>query len=147
MPDLTGVEVLLVEDEPSDVEFVLRAARKHGLADRIFAVRDGAEALDFLFARGAHAERRREDRPKVVLLDLRLPKISGAQVLRTLKGDDQTRHIPVVVFTSSEEPRDIVGTYDLGANAYVVKPDDYQGYLEMLPRLLHFWSSLNRLPY
>src|ERR1051326_5784755 len=111
-------EILLVEDNPNDVELTLRALRKQNLENKVFVVRDGAEALDFIFASGAYASRKIEDKPKVVLLDLKLPKVDGIEVLKRVKADERTRSIPVVMLTSSQEERDVSETYRLGVNSY-----------------------------
>lgn len=147
MGGTSRVEILLIEDEPTDVEFFLRAAKKQGCESEVAVVRDGEEAMDFVLAKGRYVERRVQDKPKLILLDLRLPKVSGLEVLRRMKSDDLTRDMPVVVLTSSREPRDIEEAYGLHANAYVPKPMDYEGYLEMVPVLFYFWVSLNQTPY
>src|SRR5262245_33159177 len=116
MTTLEDVEILLVEDNPNDVELTLRALRKQNLATKVFVVRDGAEALDFIFAKGTYAQRRIEHRPKVVLLDLKLPKVDGIEVLRRIKGDQRTKDTPVVMLTSSAEECDVLTTYSLGVN-------------------------------
>jgi CheY-like chemotaxis protein len=140
-------EILLVEDNPNDVELTLRALRKQNIADRVFVVKDGAEALDFLFAGGSYQNRRVENRPKVVLLDLKLPKVDGLEVLRRIKGDSRTRSIPVVMLTSSQEERDVVESYQQGANSYIVKPVDFNSFVHAVSELGVYWSGLNKLPY
>ena len=124
------VEILLVEDNPNDVELALRALKRHNLANRVFVVKDGAEALEFLFATGAHADRNVEGNPKVVLLDLKLPKVDGLEVLRRVKSDERTRAIPVVVLTSSREQPDVIESYQLGVNSYIVKPVDFEKFVQ-----------------
>ncbi|MFZ1405521.1 MAG: response regulator, partial [Anaerolineae bacterium] len=119
------VEILLVEDNPNDAELALRALKKNNLANNVAVVTDGEEALDFVFARGAFGQRKIENGPKVILLDLKLPKVDGLEVLRAIKGDPRTKSIPVVVLTSSKEERDIVESYKLGANSYIVKPVEF----------------------
>ncbi len=140
------VEILLVEDNPDDVELTLHALRRHNLANHLEIVRDGAEALDFLFCTGAYTHRRIDDRPRVVLLDLKLPKIDGLEVLRQLKADPRTRMIPVVVLTSSHEERDIVESYQLGVNSYIVKPVDFSQFAETVRQLGLYWLLINQPP-
>lgn len=140
------VEILLVEDNPNDVELTLHALKKHNLANRIHVVRDGAEALDFIFGSGAYAGRRLEDRPKVILLDLKLPLVDGLEVLERIKSDPRTRTIPVVVLTSSREEPDIARSYELGVNSYIVKPVDFQQFTEAVRNLGLYWLLLNQPP-
>lgn len=140
------IELLLAEDNPQDLELALRALRKANLADRIQVARDGAEVLDFLFGSGAFAGRSTADRPKVILLDLKLPKIDGLEVLRKIKGDPRTREIPVVVLTSSREQRDVTESYALGANSYIVKPVNFERYSEAVRDLGLYWLLLNQPP-
>jgi two-component system response regulator len=140
------VEILLVEDNPDDLRLALHALRRHNLANRIHVARDGEEALDFIFGTGPHAGRRVQDAPKVMLLDLKLPKVDGLEVLRRVKGDARTRAIPVVVLTSSREERDIVESYRLGVNSYIVKPVDFQQFSEAVRQLGLYWAVLNQPP-
>lgn len=140
------VEILLVEDNPNDVELTLHALKKHNLANRIHVVRDGAKALDFIFGSGAYAGRRLEDRPKVILLDLKLPLVDGLEVLERIKSDPRTRAIPVVVLTSSREEPDIARSYELGVNSYIVKPVDFQQFTEAVRNLGLYWLLLNQPP-
>lgn len=140
------VEILLVEDNPNDVELTLYALRKNNLVNRIEVVRDGAEALDFLFCTGAHAHRTMENNPRVILLDLKLPKVDGLEVLKRLKADARTRTIPVVVLTSSREERDIVESYRLGVNSYIVKPVDFGQFTQAVQQLGLYWLLLNQPP-
>ncbi|MER3459297.1 MAG: two-component system response regulator [Chloroflexota bacterium] len=140
------VEILLVEDNPNDVELTLHALKKPNLANRIHVVRDGAEALDFIFGSGAYAGRRLEDRPKVILLDLKLPLVDGMEVLERIKSDPRTRIIPVVVLTSSREEPDIARSYELGVNSYIVKPVDFQQFAEAVRNLGLYWLLLNQPP-
>jgi CheY-like chemotaxis protein len=137
--------ILLVEDNPRDLELTLAALAKCQLANDIVVARDGAEALDFLYARGEHAERTPGD-PAVVLLDLKLPKIDGLEVLETVKRDPHQRQIPVVMLTSSREERDLVRSYELGVNAFVVKPVDFNAFFEAIQDLGMFWAILNEPP-
>ena len=145
MSDSTAFDILLVEDNPDDVELTRRAFRKAKLANPIFVVSDGAEALDFLFRTGAYAGRLPHT-PKVVLLDLKLPKMDGLEVLRRIKGDERTRVIPVVVLTSSREESDVVESYKLGVNSYIVKPVDFEQFLAAVERLGLYWLLLNEPP-
>jgi CheY-like chemotaxis protein len=146
MPSTTPVEILLVEDNPSDVELALHALAKHHLANRIQVVRDGAEALEFVFSEGAYAERAGEHGPKVILLDLKLPKVDGLEVLRRIKSDERTRTIPVVVLTSSREEPDIAESYRLGVNSYIVKPVNFEQFTEAVRQLGLYWLLLNQPP-
>jgi two-component system response regulator len=138
------VQILLVEDNPDDVKLALHAFKKHNLANRVQVVRDGAEALEFIFCTGAHAHRRFEDGPNVVLLDLKLPLIDGLEVLRRVKSDPRTRSIPIVVLTSSREERDLVESYQLGVNSYIVKPVDFDQFIEVVRQLGFYWLLLNQ---
>lgn len=142
----TVVEILLVEDNPHDVEMTLRALKKHNLANKVQVVKDGAEALDYIFATGAYAERSIDDHPKVILLDLKLPKVDGMDVLRRIRADERTKCIPVVVLTSSQEERDIVESYKLGVNSYIVKPVDFDKFLSTVQELGLYWLLLNKPP-
>lgn len=137
--------ILLVEDNPRDLELTLAALAKCQLANDIVVARDGAEALDFLYARGEHADRAPGD-PAVVLLDLKLPKVDGLEVLETVKRDPSQRQIPVVMLTSSREERDLVRSYELGVNAFVVKPVDFNAFFEAIQDLGMFWAILNEPP-
>lgn len=140
------VEVLLVEDNPHDAELALRALRKNQLANAVVHVADGAEALDFLYARNAFSERRKMNRPKLVLLDLKLPKVDGLEVLRTLKADPELRPIPVVVLTTSREESDLMTSYDLGVNSYIVKPVDFPKFVDAIQQLGFYWLLINEPP-
>lgn len=146
MSETHGIEILLVEDNPKDVELTLRAFERANLTNRIHVARDGAEALAFLFCEGPHAGRRMEDGPKVILLDLKLPKVDGLQVLQRIKGDSRTKSIPVVVLTSSREQRDVVESYDLGVNSYIVKPVNFEQFLEAVQQLGLYWLLINQPP-
>ncbi|MFH1907270.1 MAG: response regulator [Chloroflexota bacterium] len=140
------VEILLVEDNPHDVELTLHALKKNNIANRIEVVRDGAEALEFIFATGAYADRQNVEKPRVILLDLKLPKVDGLEVLRQIKADPRTRTIPVVALTSSREERDIVESYKLGVNSYIVKPVDFEQFTEAVRQLGLYWLLLNQPP-
>ncbi len=139
--------VLLVEDNPDDEALTLRALRKHNLANDIVVARDGQEALDFLFAEGDYSERDKSILPQVILLDLKLPKVDGLQVLERLRAAEHTRHVPVVVLTSSNQEQDMIRSYDLGANSYVRKPVDFEQFLEAARQLGLYWLVLNDVPY
>jgi two-component system response regulator len=141
-----AVDILLVEDNPNDVELTTRALKKARLANPIFVVSDGAEALEFLFRTGAYAGRPPHT-PKVVLLDLKLPKVDGLEVLRRLKGDERTRVIPVVVLTSSREESDVVESYKLGVNSYIVKPVDFEKFVAAVEHVGVYWLLLNEPPH
>jgi CheY-like chemotaxis protein len=147
MTTLDDAEILLVEDNPNDVELTLRALQKQNLAGKVFVVKDGAEALEFIFATGAFAQRKMEHQPKVVLLDLKLPKVDGIEVLKRIKADERTRYTPVVVLTSSQEERDVVATYNLGVNSYIVKPVDFGNFVHAVSELGIYWGLLNKVPY
>ncbi len=140
------VEILLVEDNPSDVELALHALEKHNITNRIEVVRDGAEALDYIFCTGPYAHRRIADMPKLILLDLKLPKVNGLEVLERIKSDPRTKRIPVVVLTSSREERDIVQSYQLGVNSYIAKPVDFDQFAEAVRQLGLYWLLLNEPP-
>ena len=142
----TAVDILLVEDNPDDLDLALEALRRNHIANRIQVARDGQQALDFIFAQGEYASRNVADRPRVILLDLKLPKVSGIAVLRAVKANAATRHIPVVVLTSSREDKDIVETYDLGVNSYVQKPVNFAEFSAAVAQLGMYWMLLNERP-
>ena len=146
IPDQDRVKILLVEDSPDDAELAIHALRREHLANNIFVSRDGEEALDFIFCRGAFAARSFEQPPKLVLLDLKLPKVDGIEVLRQMKDDPRTKTIPVVVLTSSKEERDLVRSYDLGANSYIQKPVDFEQFRETVKTLGMYWMVINQRP-
>lgn len=146
MTDTNEVEILLVEDNPNDAELAIRALKKHNLANKLIWVKDGAEALDFVFARGAYSDRNINSNPRLILLDLRLPKVDGLEVLRLIKSDERTRLIPVVVMTSSKEDRDITESYKLGVNSYITKPVDFEGFVKTVADLGMYWLLLNKAP-
>ncbi len=140
------VEILLVEYNRSDLEIALRALKEYNLTDRIQVARDGEEALDFIFCRGQFSGRRADELPRVVLLDLKLPLIDGMEVLRAIRADARTRHVPVVVLTSSTQERDVAETYALGVNSYITKPVDFDQFKEAMRTIGLYWLLLNRPP-
>lgn len=146
MDEQNHVEILLVEDNPHDAELALRALKKNKVANQIVVVTDGEEALDFVFARGAYSQRKIENSPRVILLDLKLPKVDGLEVLKAIKSDPRTQSIPVVVLTSSKEEKDIVRSYRLGVNSYIVKPVDFDKFVEAVKSLGFYWLLLNQSP-
>jgi two-component system, response regulator len=146
MSESNVVEILLVEDNPQDLQLTQRALRKANLANHIHVARDGAEALDFLFCEGAYANRKKDNLPKVILLDLKLPKIDGLEVLKRIKADPKASAIPVVVLTSSREQNDVVESYQLGVNSYIVKPVNFERFVEAVQQLGMYWLLLNQPP-
>ena len=146
MSEIRSVEILLVEDNPQDLELTQRALRKANLANYIHIARDGAEALEFLFCEGPHAARKIEATPKVILLDLKLPKIDGLEVLKRIKADPRTSAIPVVMLTSSKEQNDVVESYQLGVNSYIVKPVDFERFAAAVQEIGMYWLLLNQPP-
>jgi two-component system, response regulator len=139
-------EILLVEDDPNDVKLALHSFEKHDLAHRVNVARDGAEALDFIFAGGAHAGRSEHPLPRVILLDLKLPRVDGIEVLRQVKGDLRSRSVPVVVLTASREDRDVAECYALGANSYIVKPVDFEKFHACTLAIGLYWLTMNEPP-
>ena len=145
--NLNEVEILLVEDNGTDAELTIRALKRKNLANKLVWAKDGAEALDFIFATGKYSERDIEKGlPRLILLDLRMPKVDGLEVLQTIKADDRTKMIPVVVLTSSKEDRDIVESYELGVNSYVSKPVEFDEFTEAVSTLGLYWMLLNNPP-
>ena len=140
------IEILLVEDNKDDLDMTVRALRKANVANKIQVARDGAEALDYIFCQGVHAGRRIEDPPGLILLDLKLPKVDGFEVLRQLKNDIRTKTIPVVILTSSKEQRDVIESYELGGNSYIVKPVNFDGFADAVGKLGMYWLLLNQPP-
>jgi two-component system response regulator len=138
--------ILLVEDNPDDEALTLRALKKNKIGNKVVVVRDGAEALDFLFCTGAFAERNMQDKPQVILLDLKLPKVDGLEVLRRIRADENMRLLPVVILTSSKEEQDMIKGYSLGANSYVRKPVDFNQFVESVRQLGLYWLVLNEAP-
>ena len=143
MSDSTAMEILMVEDDPQDAELALRALRAAKIANHITVARDGAEAVDLLFGEASH---QLAAAPKVILLDLKLPKVDGLEVLKRIKGDPRTKFIPVVVLTSSREQNDIVESYRLGVNSYIVKPVDFEGFADAVQKAGMYWLLLNQPP-
>jgi len=146
MEPLQAIDILLVEDNPQDIELTIRALKRRNLANSVYVVEDGAEALDFLFGRGKYDKRDAGQNPRLVLLDLKLPKLNGLEVLRILKQEARTRSIPVVMVTSSREDPDIKAAYELGANSYVVKPVDFDSFMEAMSSLGFYWLLVNQVP-
>ena len=140
------VEILLVEDNPNDAELAIRALKKSNLANKLLWVKDGAEALDFIFATGDYSHRDVVNGPKVILLDLRLPKVDGMEVLRRIKGDELTKSIPVVVLTSSKEDRDVIDSYKLGVNRFISKPVEFEAFAKTVSELGFYWLLVNIPP-
>jgi DNA-binding response OmpR family regulator len=140
------IEILLVEDSDDDLDMTLRALRKANLANRVQVARDGVEALDFIFCTGNHAARQVENGPKLILLDLKLPKVDGMEVLKRIKADARTKNFPVVVLTSSKEQNDVINSYHLGVNSYIVKPVNFESFAAAVTELGMYWLLLNQPP-
>lgn len=143
MDNLSPVEILLVEDNPRDAELTIRALKKKNLANNLFHVEDGVDALDFLFGRGKYSGRDITEAPKVVLLDLKLPRIDGLEVLSVIKADERTQAIPVIVVTSSAEDPDVKKAYQLGANSYVIKPVQFDAFIDAMVKVGIYWLMVN----
>lgn len=141
-----AIEILLVEDNPTDAELTIRTLNKKKIANRIHWVKDGAEALEYIFCTGEYSDRDMNNIPKVILLDLKLPKVNGIEVLKKIKSDERTRYIPVVVLTSSREGPDVKTCYDLGVNSYIVKPVDFESFFRVVEELGLYWVLLNQPP-
>lgn len=142
----TAVEILLVEDNPSDAELTIRALRKRNISNNLVHLKDGAEAIDFIFGAGAYVDRNINNQPKMILLDLKMPKVDGIEVLRRVKSDPSTKTIPVVILTSSKEDPDIKICYELGANSYIVKPVGFDNFIASVSDLGLYWMLLNQPP-
>lgn len=140
------IEILLVEDNPTDAELTMRALKRKNMANQVVWVKDGEEALDFIFAKGEYSHRNPDDLPKLILLDLRMPKVDGLEVLQRIKAEENTRKIPVVVLTSSKEDRDIVESYELGVNSYVSKPVEFDQFIDAVSTLGFYWMLINNPP-
>jgi CheY-like chemotaxis protein len=145
MNEIEIVEILLVEDSATDAEMTIRSLKRRGLANQLVWVKDGAEALDFIYCSGSYSDRR-NGHPKLILLDLKMPKVDGIEVLQRLKTDEGTRAIPVVVLTSSAEESDVARSYQLGVNSYLVKPVDFGEFTEVVAQVGLYWAVLNRVP-
>lgn len=145
MSEFESVEILLVEDNASDAELTIRALRKKNMANHLVWLKDGAEALDFLFCTGSY-EGRVNSKPKLILLDLKMPKVDGIEVLRRVKADERLKAIPAVIMTSSHEDRDIIESYQLGVNSYLVKPVDFEQFLDVVSRAGLYWLLINKVP-
>ena len=146
MHDYNLVEILLVEDNLYDVELTLHALKKNNLTNKIYTVNDGEKALDFIFCRGAFTDREQRKNPKLILLDLKLPKVNGLEVLEAIKKNEDTKAIPVVVLTSSREERDMIDTYKLGVNSYITKPVDFDKFTDAVREIGLYWLLINQLP-
>ena len=146
MTESQPVEILLVEDNPADAEMTLRALRRNNLANKVHWVKDGEQALEFMFRTGAYAGRDPVTVPKLIMLDIKMPKVDGIEVLRRVKANEETRQVPVVVMTSSNEERDVVESYRLGVNSYIVKPVQFESFLETVANIGLYWVITNRVP-
>lgn len=142
----TEIEILLVEDKASDAEMTIHALKKSGLANNLLHLKDGAIALDFIFSEGEFSGRNKEYKPKVILLDLKMPKVNGIEVLQRIRNDERTKSIPVVMLTSSKEDPDIKTCYDLGVNSYVIKPVEFEAFQKVITDLGLYWMIVNQLP-
>jgi two-component system response regulator len=140
------VDILLVEDDPRDAELTIMALREHNLINNIHHVKDGVEAMDYLLAQGSYSDRNPEIRPKLILLDLKLPRMSGLEVLQTIKSHNELKEIPIVVLTSSAMETDIVESYKLGVNSYIVKPVNFENFIESVRQIGYYWIMLNKIP-
>lgn len=146
MSEPNEIEILLIEDNHDEAELTIRSLKKHNLANKLKHIDDGAEALDFIFSRGAFSDKGISSNPKLILLDLKLPKVNGLEILRQLKADERTKMIPVVVLTSSQEERDVVESYSLGVNSYIVKPVNFESFGKAIAELGLYWLILNHNP-
>jgi len=141
------VDILLVEDRVEDAELAMMALKKYNLVNKVEWVKDGEEALEFIFAEGRYSDRNINDRPKVILLDLKMPKVDGIEVLKRIRSDERVKSIPVVILTTSREDQDILKAYDLNVNAYILKPVEFNGFVEAIKTMGLFWVLLNQRPY
>jgi two-component system response regulator len=144
--DLQNIEILLIEDNLNDADLVIRTLKKNNVGNRLMHLADGAEALDFLFKEGKYSKHRPENKPKVIVLDLNLPKVNGIEVLRKIKNDERTKMIPVVIMSASSEAKDILETYQIGVNGYVVKPLEFNDFAKVVSDLGFYWLLVNKLP-
>lgn len=142
--DNNKVEVLLVEDNPHDAEMTIRTLKKVNLANKLIHLKDGAEALDFIFGKGVYMDRDINDKPKVILLDIKMPKVDGIEVLRQIKSNEATKTIPVVIMTSSKEEQDVIASYNYGVNSYIVKPVDFESFAKAVSELGYYWLITNQ---
>jgi len=146
MIDMNEVEILIVEDNPNDAEMALRALKKNNLTNKVLVLKDGEAAINFVFAKGEFANRSKSDRPRLILLDLKLPKVDGLEVLKAVKGNPETKIIPVVILTSSQEESDLIESYQLGANSYIIKPVDFDKFVDAVKEVGFYWLLLNKQP-
>ncbi len=144
--DLLHVELILIEDNPHEAELTIRSLKKHNLANKLVHLDDGEEALDFLFSKGKYADNIGKLNPKVILLDLKLPKVSGLEILKALKSDEHAKNIPVVILTSSKEESDVFESYNLGVNSYIVKPVNFEGFTKAVAEIGLYWMLMNEPP-
>lgn len=146
MKENKPIEILLVEDSDQDAELAIRALKKNNIVNNIVRLKNGEEALDFVFAKGEYKTRNIENQPKVILLDLKMPKVDGQEVLKAIRSREETKYIPVVILTSSKEETDLVKSYDLGVNSYIVKPVDFKSFSEAVSEIGLYWVLLNEKP-
>ncbi|MDW3208869.1 MAG: response regulator [Reichenbachiella sp.] len=146
MPEQTEADIVLVEDNPNDAEITIRSLKKHHLANKLVWLKDGVEALDYLLARNKYADRNIHDLPRVIFLDLKLPKVDGTEVLAEIRKNEVTKKIPVVVLTSSKEEQDVMKTYDLGVNSYIVKPVEFENFAKAIAEVGFYWLITNTTP-
>jgi two-component system response regulator len=145
--NFSRIDILLVEDNPDDAELTMRALKKNGIANDLIHLKDGEEALNFIFCKGAYENRNFNEVPKLILLDLKMPKVDGIEVLRQIKSNEQTKIIPVVLLTSSKEDKDIIESYKLGVNSYIVKPVEFEGFVKAVSEMGLYWLLLNQSPH
>ena len=141
------IDILLVEDRPEDAELALMSLKKYNLINEIKWVKDGEEALEYIFAEGRYSERDINKKPKLILLDLKMPKVDGIEVLRKIRADERVKHIPIIILTTSKEEQDIVNAYNLNVNAYILKPVEFNGFVDAMKTMGMFWLLLNQRPY
>lgn len=144
--DIQNLEILLIEDNQHDADLIIRTLKKNNVGNKVMHLPDGTDALDFLFAEGKYSKRKIEDKPKIIVLDLNLPKLSGIEVLRKIKNDERTKTIPVIVMTASSEAKDILESYQIGVNGYVVKPVAFEDFAKAVSDLGFYWLLVNKLP-